>query len=449
MYKVLAIAVREYRAAVQSKAFIISLMLMPVLWGGMIGLQRLVRKAEDRSTKTFAVIDRTPGQQLKPALEDALDRRNRFQIFDRETGEQEQPTYALAFVEPSAFERAAVLQQRFDLSQRVDKREFEGFLDIGPDAIAIRESFTPGQPVDERHEVRYQSSKPDGAFPRWADRAVNAAIQQRRFAERQIAEGEVRKIQLPVPVATKGLTKRDAATGELRDATDESRIVNIVIPVAMIVLMYLLILVGASPAMQGVVEEKQQRIAEVLLGSITPFGMMLGKLLGVVGVALTVGGIYFAGGYAALLHYGLADALPPALLAWFVVYLVLAVLMYASLFIAVGAAASDIKETQALLMPVMLLVALPMMMLGPVVQDPNGPIAVAVSFFPFSTPMIMMARLGVPPGIVWWQPVAGVGLVLVTTLACVWAAGRIFRVGLLMQGKGVKLSDLARWVVKG
>src|SRR5204862_1095554 len=123
-----------------------------------------------------------------------------------------------------------------------------------------------------------------------------------------------------------------------------SRIANILIPVALIVLMYLLILVGASPAMQGVVEEKQQRIAEVLLGSVTPFGLMLGKLLGVVAVALTVGGIYFTGGYFALSRYGMTEVLTAGLLAWFLVYLVLAVLMYASLFIAVGAAAGGIKE---------------------------------------------------------------------------------------------------------
>jgi ABC-2 type transport system permease protein len=131
------------------------------------------------------------------------------------------------------------------------------------------------------------------------------------------------------------------------------------------------------------------------------------------------------------------------------VYLVLAVLMYASLFIAVGAAAGDIKETQALLMPVMLLVALPMLLLAAVIQDPNGPLAMGVSFFPFSTPMMMVARIAVPPGVPWWQPVVGVVLVLVTSLACVWAAGRIFRVGLLMQGKGVKFADLARWVIRG
>ena len=86
LHKVWAIAVREYRAAVQSKAFILSLVLMPVIWGGSIGLQRLVKKAEDRSTKKFAVIDRT--QRLRPALDKALERRNAVEIYDRQTGEQ-------------------------------------------------------------------------------------------------------------------------------------------------------------------------------------------------------------------------------------------------------------------------------------------------------------------------------------------------------------------------
>ena len=123
--------------------------------------------------------------------------------------------------------------------------------------------------------------------------------------------------------------------------------------------------------------------------------------------------------------------------------------MYASLFIAVGAAASDIKETQSLLMPVMLLAAMPMLLLGAVLQDPNGIVAMIGSFFPFTAPMLMTARVAVPPGVPWWQPVLGVALVLATVLGCVWAAGRIFRVGLLMQGKGVKFADLARWVIRG
>jgi ABC-type Na+ efflux pump permease subunit len=136
-------------------------------------------------------------------------------------------------------------------------------------------------------------------------------------------------------------------------------------------------------------------------------------------------------------------------LVWFLVYQVLAVLMYGSLFIAVGAACTDMKETQTLLLPVVFLVCIPLLALEPVVREPNGPLAFWLSLVPFATPMLMVARDAAPPGIAWWQPVLGAVLVLGTTLACVYAAGRIFRVGLLMQGKGARMSDLVRWVVRG
>ena len=94
----------------------------------------------------------------------------------------------------------------------------------------------------------------------------------------------------------------------------------------------------------------------------------------------------------------------------------------------------------------MLLSCLPLFMLRNVLEEPNGPVVVGVSFFPFSTPMLMVARLSIPPGVPWWQPVVGVLVVLATTVACVYAAGRIFRVGLLMQGKEARVRDLvAGW----
>jgi ABC-2 type transport system permease protein len=82
-------------------------------------------------------------------------------------------------------------------------------------------------------------------------------------------------------------------------------------------------------------------------------------------------------------------------------------------------------------------------------QDPNGKIAVICSFFPFATPMLLVARQSVPPGVPMWQLISGIALVLATTVFCVWAAGRIFRIGILMQGKGAKMSDLIQWVIKG
>jgi ABC-2 type transport system permease protein len=449
MHKVLTIAGREYRAAVKTKAFVISLVLVPVLWGASIGVQVLVHKASDRSTKKYAVVDRTADRQVTAAIRAGLKVHNDVWVYDRETGEQTEPKFEVESIEPSALDRDSIMRQRYELSQRCQAGEFEGFLDVGADVYSL-ESPSKDAPADDRRELRFQSTKPGaGNFGRWVQARANEGIQQHRFAAKNISVDLVAKLQQPVQLKSKALTVRDPVSGEFRDASEESRVASFVLPAVLIVLMYFMILVGSSPAMQGVVEEKQQRISEVLLGSVSPFALMLGKLLGVVMVALTVGAIYATVGYALAARYGLTDALPPAVLAWFFLFLTLAILMYASLFIAVGAAASDIKETQGLLMPVMLVAAMPMLLLGPVINEPNGIVAVVGSFFPFSTPMLMMARVSVPPGTDWWQPVLGVVIVLATSLACVWGASRIFRVGLLMQGKGVRLQDLARWVIRG
>ena len=102
------------------------------------------------------------------------------------------------------------------------------------------------------------------------------------------------------------------------------------------ILMFMLLFVGGTPAMQGVVEEKMQRIAEMVLGSVRPFELMMGKLLGLMGVSLTLAALYLAGAYALARHYGMADLISPAVLAWFIAYLVVGVVMYGALFIAVG-----------------------------------------------------------------------------------------------------------------
>jgi ABC-2 type transport system permease protein len=201
--------------------------------------------------------------------------------------------------------------------------------------------------------------------------------------------------------------------------------------------------------MQGVVEEKMQRIAEVLLGSVTPFQLMMGKLIGLMGVSLTLSAIYLTGGYFALKQAGIADYITVELIVWFLVFQTFGVLMFASLFIAIGAACTDLRETQNMLWPVMLLAMMPLFVWVNVVREPTSNFAVGVSLFPFATPMLMLARMSIPPGIPYWQPILGMAVVIITTLLCVYAAGRIFRLGILMQGKGAKFGDLIRWVIRG
>ncbi len=186
-----------------------------------------------------------------------------------------------------------------------------------------------------------------------------------------------------------------------------------------------------------------------LLGSVTPFQFMLGKLVGTVGVSLTIVSIYMLAGYLALRHAGYSDFFPAHLLPWFLLYQALAVLMYGSIFAAIGAAVTDAQEAQSSLMPVMIITMAPMFVFMNVLREPGSTMALAFSLFPPATPMLMILRQAVPPGIPIWQPLVGVALVLLTTTACVFAAGRIFRLGLLMQDKGADYRQMFRWVVSG
>lgn len=445
MRNALIIARRDYLAAVRTRAFLLSLLLIPILSGVAIGFQILTAKAERGTTKTYAVVDRT--RSMKEAFEAANARRSAIEVLDPTTREPTAPYFALLFVEPSADAPEVVLEQRVALSDRHRRGEFDGFLEIGPDVLDLAPRAGP---PDERKSVRFQSDKAiERDFSTWAGRTVNEVVQARRFAARGLAPEVVRELQSPVRLQVKGMTTRDPVTGKIQDATDDKRVVSFVLPTVLVAMMLLVVVLSSVPAMQGIVEEKQQRIAEVLLGCVTTFELMLGKLLGVALVSLTIASAYLGGGYLLAARFGAASLVSPALVAWFVLFLVLAVIIYGSLFMAVGAAASDLKETQSLQMPVTMVAVMPMMLLGTLLREPNGKVALVGSFVPFSSPMLMMARLSTSAEIPLWQPVVAALGVLLTALACVWASGRIFRVGLLLQGKGVRLDDLVRWVLRG
>jgi ABC-2 type transport system permease protein len=446
MRKILVIARRDYRASVRSKGFIVSLVLMPVLMTASIGLQVLFQKLEDTKEKKYAVIDRTGGD-LAAFLDESAKTFNERLVFDPKTNKQIASTIKLEIVPPSANTPEAISEQRYNLSQRVERDEIEGILEIGPGVMNLKETLNP-EKIDDAASIRFQAKKPtQRPFMFWAEKTLNIGIQRKRFQKR-LTRDEIASLNIQVPLKYKALTKQ-GPDGTFQDSATGQQIATFVLPGLLIGLMFMIVMVGATPAMQGIVEEKSQRIAEVLLGSVSPFELMAGKLLGVIGVSMTMATVYMVGSYLIAAHYDVAGGLTPVLLVWFLLFMILALLIYGSLFIAVGAASGDIKDTQTLLMPIMIFACLPFFALGPIMQDPNGKIAVICSFFPFATPMLLVARQSVPPGVPTWQLIAGIALVLATTVFCVWAAGRIFRIGILMQGKGAKMSDLIRWVIKG
>jgi ABC-2 type transport system permease protein len=444
MRKVFVIAAREYRASVRTKAFLISLVMLPILMGGSIVVQILIRKAEDAKEKSYAVIDHTPDHQLFNILETEADKRNKLALQHDPTSKKKLPKgqFKLVFIPPGDDLNA----QRLELSAKVEQGEFQGFLEIGANLFAVPDKDVSAEDAKNENAVRFRSDKPQASaefFP-WAQSIILRAVERHRLVQ---AKADPDQVLRAVPMNLTGLAHLKDGTVEF--TSEERQIANIVAPAVLIALMFMMIMIGASPAMQSVLEEKMARIAEVLLGSVRPFDLMLGKLIGMVAVSLTVAVVYLGGAYIVAFQYGFTDYLSLSLLAWFFVFQVMAVLMYGSLFIAIGAAANDMKETQSLLLPVMLVACLPMFVLGAIITDPNSTFATICSFIPTATPMLMIARISVPPGVPWWQPVLGVVGVLAATSACVYAAGRVFRVGILMQGKGVRLSDLVKWVVRG
>lgn len=440
MRKTLVIAVREYLATVRTKGFIISLVVMPILMGGAIIAQKLLGDQLDTRPQKYAVVDRSPGRKLATLLQQAAQERTQL------------PKFEIEAMEPLS----NAGEQRFELSERVRHRgdnQLRGFLEIAADIYDAPPSVpntTAGEAAPPSAGVRYQSNHPlDDAFARWASEKINETIHARRSEQAGLPLDKVKGILTPVRLESKDLSRRNPETGEIEEGPEENKALSLLVPFGFMMLMFMVIMVGATPLMQGVVEEKMQRIAEVLLGSVSPFQLMMGKLLGTVGVSLTLVAVYLGGAYYAAHRYGLAEHLPADLVAWFLTFQVLSVILYGSLFIAIGAACTDMKETQSLIWPVMLLATMPMFVCFNVIREPNSTFAEWASFFPPATPMLMIARQAVPPGISSWQPALGVVLVLLTALACVYAAGRIFRVGILMQGKGAKISEMMRWVISG
>jgi len=300
-----------------------------------------------------------------------------------------------------------------------------------------------------RGAINYHSESPTyNQIQQWISGPLNERVQELRLQSANLDPAVVRQATRRVAVGNLDLVRVDEHGNPIR-AEETNMLANIFVPIGMMLLMFMVIMATATPLMNSVLEEKMQRIAEVLLASIPPFQLMLGKLLGTVAVSLTMVSLYLTGAFLALDRSGYGQYFPWHLLGWFIVFQVLAVVMFGSIFIAIGAAVSDMKEAQSMMTPVMLLIMAPLFVWLNVVREPNSSMAVLFSLFPTATPMLMLVRQAVPPGIPLWQPILGIHGVLIMTLLCVFAAGRIFRVGILMQGKGAKIADMIRWAVRG
>ncbi len=441
MHKVWAVARREYLANVRTKSFLIAIILVPILMFGGMGVVILTEKKGETGTKRLAVLDHS-GVLFDSLHKSAVERNEELPV-DPETGKRRGATFELLEIATKIDNRD---EQLLELSNLVRDGTYFAFAEISADILEGRgDSDDPTCGFGMRYYTDQQARRD---LPRWLREQVNTLVKEKRFAELGLASGDVEKALSYVPSTYLELLSR-SETGEIRQAEEADELSTIMMPFGLMMFMFMGLMITTQSLIHGIIEEKMQRIAEVLLGSIPPFKLMMGKLLGLMLVALTLLGIYFTAAYIAAQYTGHADMVEPQLIAWFVAFLIPGIFMFGSLFLAVGSCCNDVKESQSLMMPIMFPMMIPMFLIMPVIQSPNGTFITIASLVPLWAPMMMVMRLGMPVTIPWWQPPVAVAGCVLTMFFCIWMAGRIFRVGMLMQGKPPKIGELLRWAVRG
>ncbi|MCX6537651.1 MAG: ABC transporter permease [Acidobacteria bacterium] len=426
--KIGLVASSEFQLTVRTKAFVIGLLLMPVLMGGIMFMQRRAMDQVDTETRVFAVVDQSG--KLFAALDRAASEYNATAATGRGG-----PSFVPIKVDAGS---RSLDQIRVELSGRVTSRELFAFVEIGESILASDGSAD--------RALGYYSNHPTYTLlPRWIEAAVTRIVQAERFRMAGVDPVVVSKLVRPVKATERGLFVRDA-TGQLKQADTVDVIRTFGIPAGLMFLMLISVMTATPQLMTTVLEEKMSRISEVMLGSLSPFEFMLGKLVGASGVTLVFAGTYLCGAIAVAVTQGYGDIITARLLIWFVVFLCLAVLLFGSFYGAIGAACSDLKDAQSLMTPVVIIIVIPIATWMTVARAPDSLFAVVISLVPPATPFLMLLRLFLHPAPPAWQ--VGLSLVLTsaTALVFVWAAGKIFRTGLLMQGKSASFRDLAKWI---
>jgi ABC-2 type transport system permease protein len=299
-----------------------------------------------------------------------------------------------------------------------------------------------------RQATYYSRSAGDLVASALVARAVRLALAQRQLAADGFPAKEAKALLSPVSI--------DSVRIDRQGANRSNGVGAFLMPFVLLFAIYMSVLVYGIYVMRSVIEEKNSRVVEVLLGSVSPMQLMAGKIIGVGAVGLTQIAVWAAlavlldSGGQAVLRHSLGAAVRDAHLGWpvlvlFPVYFLLGYATYASLYAAIGAMVTSDEEASQYQLPVTLPLLLCMVLATVVIGDPNSQVAIWLSMFPLTSPIIMFVRVSVsmPP---LWQVLLSLAISVGALYGLVWLSARIYRVGILMYGKRPNLAELRKWV---
>jgi len=432
MKKVLIIIKREYLVRVRTRAFMIGTIISPLLLLALIILPGFLAERGSSGERQITVLDQSDDPKLFEAIKERV--QSRASDSDSDGGDRF-----------GGSTRFVLTRQIVPSDQNPNdsiKRASNGESEKGSEKAYL--ILGPGVLDDVGPE--YHAKNLSDFSIRALEESVSAAISERRLMR---AGFDATKIGLYMKRVDLKMFKISAA-GESKEGGVRQ---DFMIAFALLFFLYITVLFYGLFVMRGVIEEKQSRIVEVLISSVRPTQMMLGKLIGIGLVGLTQIGIW-ALSTALLSSFGATvfasqgakmPNVPMSLLVYFVLFFVLGFFLYATLYAAVGAIASSEEDAQQVQIPVTMLIVMPMMIFGLVMSNPNSTSSIVLSMIPFFAPTLMMLRIAAvnPP---LWQILTSMGIMLATILGSVWVAAKIYRVGILMYGKRPSIAELGRWL---
>ncbi|OAB63164.1 hypothetical protein AY599_15775 [Leptolyngbya valderiana BDU 20041] len=455
MKRVLHVAAREFASTVLTKGFLIGAVLVPAIIAVAIPVIIFIisQQKAPAVVGTVAIID--PTGEVAPRLTEYLspqaiaERRGELarRVSEALPGmpaapdgsmdqamamaQGELPQLTVEVLPPDAdFDQA---KERIRQAVKDDPNSTIAVARIDPDAV-----------------VKGDSEEQFGAFalthmPRLDERIVGeieSGLRRGVLDARYQANGfEKAAIQALTTVNAENTTEV-TEQGE-RESTSA---MSFILPMVMMLLVLGAVFTGGQYLLTTTVEEKSNRVVEVLLSAVSPTQLMAGKILGQMLVGLAMLTIYSGVGISALIAFSLGDLISPLDLVWMFLFFLTGYGMIASLMAAAGAAVNDLREAQTFMTPIMMFMMIPYLMMLVIPRAPNSMLAIVLSFTPPINPFIMMLRIASndPPPL--WQILLSLLVSAAGAVVAVWLAGKIFRVGMLMFGKPPNFRTLIRWV---
>ena len=420
MRKIIKIAQREYIETVKTKTFLLGLLFAPVIMVGIIFFSNKIAANKTGARPSVMVVLTDLSAKLSSEIEEGFRKHNKSHPKRQILFQSLKPKGSSSLVEKQG--KAKLRSGQVDAYIVLDEDILEG----------------PGKVHFYTHKLT--PAKVDALWP--VENIINRVVIAWRCKLRNISPKLLKELR-NVPIER---VEIGSAEDEQQVQNEAQRMTRMMIPFFFMFLMYMGIVGIGQQMLSSVIEEKSSRVIEVLLSAVSPFQLMAGKIVGLVAIGLTVMSLWTGAAYGAASWQGLNIEVSPTLLLYFVIYYLLGFLLFSSLLTAIGSICNTLKETQSLMMPIVLIFIIPMISWFELVQNPDGTLAQVLSFVPPVTPLVMVLRISAGHDVEFLEILASILLLVIAIFAAMWLAGKVFRTGILMYGKRPGLGEICRWL---